>query len=296
MNSLRHFIPSASALLHLRFMFSFFLMPVFLFAISQAPQVIWTSTILTFIIWHLLVYPASNGYNSYFDRDEGSIALLENPPPIDKSLYYFSILMDLLAILLSIFVSWILLLAVLLYGLFSKLYSHPQVRLKKYPLISFLIVFIFQGACVYWSSYAAVSGLNNLNGWNLNFTLAGLICSCLIGASYPLTQVYQHIEDGKRGDKTLSIVLGIRGSFWFAAALFALSALLLFIYWYRLEMMNNFWLFLPFVFPVFAVFVNWFIKVYHDPNQANFKNMSRMTLISSFMMLIYFAILNLFSH
>lgn len=285
-------MPSASALLHLRFAFSFFLMPVFLFAVSQAPQLLWGDMILTFIIWHLLVYPASNGYNSYFDKDEGSIALLEKPPAVDKSLYYFSLFLDLLAIVLSVFVSWILLIAVLMYGLFSKLYSHPRTRLKKYPLVSFLIVFIFQGACVYWSTYAAVSGLDTLYGWNLNFTLAGLICSCLIGASYPLTQVYQHDEDRRRGDRTLSMVLGIRGSFWFSAVLFTLSVVFLFSYWYRLELLKNFWLFLPFALPVFVVFFNWFIKVYNDPEQANFKNMSRMTLVSSTMMLIYFAALN----
>ena len=283
--------PTASALLHMRFAFSFFLMPVFFFATSQAPQLIQINTILTFIVWHLLVYPASNGYNSYFDKDEGSIALIENPPLVDKSLYNFSLFLDLMGILISIYVSWILLVAVLIYGLFSKLYSHPAVRLKKYPVISFLIVFIFQGACVYWSSYAAVSGLS-FNGWNLNFTLAGLICSCLIGATYPLTQVYQHKEDSQRGDITLSIVLGIRGSFWFSAALFGMAALLLLTYWHRLEMMKNFWLFLVFAAPVFAVFFNWFYKVYHDPSQANYKNMSKMTLVSGFIMLTYFMMLN----
>ena len=172
------------------------------------------------------------------------------------------------------------------------MYSHPVFRLKKYPFISFLIVFIFQGALVYWSSYASVSGLDTLNGWNLNFTLAGLICSCLIGATYPLTQVYQHVEDSKRGDKTLSMVLGVRGSFYFSAFLFLLAGILLFSYWYRLEMMNNFWLFLILALPVFTVFIDWFLKVYQDPAQANFKNMSRMTLVSSMMMLIYFGILN----
>ncbi len=292
MNLLRNFFPSASALVHLRFLFSVFLLPVFLFALSQAPQLNWPDTLLTFIIWHLLVYPASNGYNSYFDKDEGSIALIEKPPPVDKSLYYFSLILDTIALLLALYVSWILVIAVLIYGIFSKMYSHPVFRLKKYPFISFLIVFIFQGALVYWSSYASVSGLDTLNGWNLNFTLAGLICSCLIGATYPLTQVYQHVEDSKRGDKTLSMVLGVRGSFYFSAFLFLLAGILLFSYWYRLEMMNNFWLFLILALPVFTVFIDWFLKVYQDPAQANFKNMSRMTLVSSMMMLIYFGILN----
>ena len=293
MNILRNFFPTASAFLHLRLLFSVFLMPVFFFALSQVPQINVQNTVLTFIIWHLLVYPASNGYNSYFDKDEGSIALIETPPPVDKSLYYFSLFLDILALLLSLYVGWILFLSVLFYGIISKMYSHPSFRFKKYPLVSFLIVFIFQGAFVYWSTYASISGLDTLEGWNLNFTLAGLICSCLIGATYPLTQVYQHEEDSNRGDTTLSMVLGIRGSFYFSALLFLFSSMLLYFYWERLEMSTNFWIFLALASPVFILFSNWFFTVYHDPSKANFKNMSRMTLLSSIMMLIYFGLLNI---
>ncbi len=292
MNLLRSFFPSLSTLLHLRLLFSVFLMPVFLFALSQVPEIKWGDAILTFVIWHLLVYPASNGYNSYFDKDEGSIALLKKPPAVDKSLYYFSILLDISALLLAIYVGWILFLAVFIYGIFSRMYSHPIIRLKKYPVISFIVVFVFQGAFVYWSTYASVSGLDTLFGWNLNFTLAGLICSCLIGASYPLTQVYQHEEDSRRGDNTLSLLLGIRGSFYFSAGLFLLSGLLLFIYWDRMGSIQNFWLFVIISAPVFALFINWFVAVWRDPAKANFKNMSRMTLLSSIMMLIYFGLLN----
>jgi 4-hydroxybenzoate polyprenyltransferase len=293
MTHLKSFLPSFSTLLHLRFFFSVFLLPVFFFALSQVPEINLNSAILTFIIWHLLVYPASNGYNSYFDKDEGSIALIEKPPPVDKSLYYFSLLLDLIALFIAIYVGWILFFAVLIYGVFSKMYSHPLIRLKKYPFISFMIVFVFQGAFVYWSTYVSVSGINTLYGWNLNFTIAGLICSCLIGATYPLTQVYQHEEDSKRGDKTLSLILGIRGSFYFSAILFLLSGILLFTYWYRLDLLNNFWLFLILSGPVFILFINWFIKVYRNPANANFKNMSRMTLLSGLLMLIYFGLLNI---
>jgi 1,4-dihydroxy-2-naphthoate octaprenyltransferase len=293
MAHLKAFLPSFSTFLHLRFFFSVFLLPVFFFALSQVPEINWNSAILTFIIWHLLVYPASNGYNSFFDKDEGSIALIEKPPPVDKSLYYFSLTLDLIALILTIFVGWALFFAVLIYGTFSKMYSHPSIRLKKYPFISFFIVFLFQGAFVYWSTYASVSGMNSLYGWNLNFTIAGLICSCLIGATYPLTQVYQHEEDSKRGDKTLSLVLGIRGSFYFSALLFLLSGILIFAYWYRLDLLTNFWLFLIISGPVFILFISWFVEVYKNPDDANFKKMSRMTLLSGLLMLIYFGLLNI---
>jgi 1,4-dihydroxy-2-naphthoate octaprenyltransferase len=54
---------------------------------------------------------------------------------------------------------------------------------------------------------------------------------------------------------------------------------------------DYFWLFLFISFPVLVLFIKWFYAVYKDPAEANFKNMSRMTLISSMMMLIYFGIL-----
>ena len=291
MNFIRKFIPSASSLLHLRLLFSVFLLPVFLFALSQATEINVLEALLTFVVWHLLVYPASNGFNSYFDKDEGSIALIESPPPVDKSLYYFSLLLDVIALVLSLFVGWTLFFSVLTYGIISKMYSHPKFRLKKYPIISFLIVFIFQGAFIYWSTYASIGSFNALEDWNFNFILAGLISSCLIGATYPLTQVYQHEEDSKRGDTTLSIVLGIRGSFYFSAILFLLSGILVYFYWESVGLSNYFWLFLLITAPVFILFIKWFLAVYQDPAQANFKNMSRMTLISSIMMLLYFGIL-----
>ncbi len=286
-------IPTRSAFIHLRFLFSFFLMPVYFFALSQVPIINISHAVLVFICWHFFAYPASNGYNSYFDKDEGSIALIEKPPTVDKSLYYLSLFMEFMAILLGLMVSFPFGFAVLIYGVLSKLYSHPATRLKKYPIFSFLIVFFFQGAFIYWTSYAAISGLRIFSLGDALFLYAGLICSCLIGASYPLTQIYQHEEDSKRGDKTLSIVLGIKGSFWFAGLFFGLATILLFVYWSNLEQLKNFWLFLICALPVFGVFINWFIQTWEDEKKANFKNMTRMTMISGGMMLIYFMLLNL---
>ena len=110
------FMPSRSAVLHMRFAFGFFLLPVYVFAVSQAgPGISFLKAFLVFLVWHFCVYPASNGYNSYFDKDEGSIALLEKPPVVDKSLYYFSLLLEALGVVLSLWVSSGFALAVLLY-------------------------------------------------------------------------------------------------------------------------------------------------------------------------------------
>ena len=284
-------LPTKSAILHSRFLFSFFLMPVYVFALGEVNDFDYFNAFLVFIIWHLFIYPASNGYNSYFDKDEGSIALLETPPPTDKSLYSFSLFLDFIGILLACFVGAEFVIAVFIYGLLSKLYSHPSVRLKKYPIISFLVVFIFQGAFVYWTTYIAISNESLSMLQSTDFILAGFICSCLIGASYPLTQIYQHEEDAKRGDKTLSIVLGTNGTLVFAALLFLLASVLMFVYWRRQAQMENFWIFLAFIVPVLFVFLNWIIKLQKDKNQANFKNMSKMTIVSGMAMLGYFLVL-----
>ena len=277
---------SKSVLLHLRFPFSLMLLPVYLFALSTAQNINNSHALLVFIILHLFIYPASNGYNSYFDKDEGSIALIKTPPKVNRSLYLTSITLEWLGTLLALLVSWPFALCVVVYNLLSKAYSHPSTRLKKYPIISFLVVFIFQGGFIYLSCYYAFS--NRFIGFSADALLAALICSCLIGASYPLTQIYQHAEDSKRGDQTLSILLGIKGSFIFSGLVFFLGLTLMFLYWNNQQNLINFWAFLIFCIPVLAYFTWWFSKTLKNPAEANFKNTMQMTLISSGLMLSYF--------
>jgi 1,4-dihydroxy-2-naphthoate octaprenyltransferase len=289
--NLKQLIPTPSAWAHLRFVFSVFLLPVYLFAFSQVHNIHFWPAILVFFIWHLLAFPASNGYNSYFDRDEESIALLAKPPEVDISLYYFSILLEAMAFLLGFLISWEFAFAVLLYGIMSKLYSHSSTRLKKYPIISFLTVFFFQGAFIYYTTYSALSGLSLFRHWDIGFAVAGAICSCLIGASYPLTQVYQHAEDSRRGDRTISLLLGYKGSFIFSGVLFALGIALSYYYWHSAGMMLNFYFFLLCALPIFLFFNYWFYKVGQSTKNADYKNAMRMNFLSSGCMLLYFGAL-----
>ncbi len=285
-------IVSRSALVHLRFVFSVFLLPVYLFAYSQAGYVPAFRAIVIFVIWYVLAIPATNGYNSYFDKDEGSIGLLEKPPAVDKSLYYVSVLMEVLAFLLGLLISVWFAFAVLIYGVMSKLYSHPVTRLKKYPVISFLTVFFFQGAFMYWAIYGGLAGpILLFMGYNPEILIAGGICSCLIGASYPLTQIYQHEEDSKRGDFTLSLMLGYKGSFIFSGIVFAAGIVLSFFYWHNLGEMKNFYIFLACSFPIFLFFNYWFFRVIKTVSAANYKNAMLMNFISAAFMLLYFGYL-----
>src|SRR5882762_436845 len=150
-----------STLLHLRVPFSYFLLPVYLFALGISPNLCESNLIWSFVIIHLMLYPASNGYNSYFDKDEKSIGGLKNPPPVNKSLYYISLLLDLAAIIIAYWkIGFLFALMILIYGLLSKAYSHPSIRLKKYPIIGWLIVGIFQGSFAFLMCYV---GINNFD-------------------------------------------------------------------------------------------------------------------------------------
>jgi 1,4-dihydroxy-2-naphthoate octaprenyltransferase len=208
--------------LHFRFPFSLFLMPVYLYALSQVQQPLhWWRAALAFAVWHGFIYPASNAYNSYFDKDKGSIGGLKVPPPVDTALYWISLLWTVAGIALAFGLSATYGLMVLGYVVVSKAYSHPLVRLKRYPLLGWLAVVLFQGAWVYLATVVAVAP----EEWNLTrHLLAATLSSLMLAATYPLTQVYQHEEDRERGDRTLSLVLGLKGTFLWAAAFLLLTA------------------------------------------------------------------------
>ena len=133
-------------------------MPIFILVLSQSNDFKLIDAIVTFLIIHLLVYPASNGYNSYIDRDENSIGGLEKPPLPTKQLFYVTLFLDVIAIILSlVFVNIFFTSSLLLYILASRAYSSKQIRLKKYPIVGFLIVVIFQGGFTFFMSTVGIS-------------------------------------------------------------------------------------------------------------------------------------------
>jgi 1,4-dihydroxy-2-naphthoate octaprenyltransferase len=269
----------------LRFHFSFFLLPVFLFAISQLTIIDWKNTFFVFIILHLLVYPASNGYNSYMDRDETPIGGLKNPMQPTKQLFRISVVMDIAAIIFSLTISKVLALGILFYIMASRAYSYRRIRLKQYPVAGFLTVFIFQGALIFFIVYYACS----MQTPDFVPVIPCIVSSLLIGALYPLTQIYQHEEDRKDGVVTISYMLGKTGSFIFSGIEFLLATVLLYFYFSHQDQLNYFFLFLICTFPVVLFFCYWMIKVWRDHTEANFSNSLLMNIIAMVCTSGYFA-------
>lgn len=280
-------------LLHLRLPFSVFLLPVFLFALSQASQVDTKHAWWAFVLIHLFLYPASNAYNSYYDKDEGSIGLLETPPPVSLGLFITAWGIDLAALLIA----WLVglgtpfLLYLILYGLLSKAYSHPGIRLKKYPIVSLLVVGLFQGAFTYLATIQVVSGVEVSTLFSIHHLLPALISTSNLLAVYPLTQVYQHDEDARRGDLTYSRLVGINGTFLNAAVFFSLSFLGFLYYFLHFGSENSLFILIVCMGPVLGYFGAWWWMVQKNPKEANFKHTMRMNVLASLGLNIFFGIL-----
>lgn len=282
-----------STLKHLRFPFSFFLMPVFLFALSQAGTVNWPKAILAFIILHLFVFPSSNGYNSYQDRDETPIGGLKHPPKVSENLFYATLLFDILAILSGLLISVYFSAFVSVFILMSRAYSYRKVRLKKFPIIGFLTVFIFQGAFVFLMASVAIAPFHPEIYFTTNNVICLAISSLFIGSIYPLTQIYQHEADKNDGVISISYKLGYIGTFIFSGVLFSVAVLFLIYYFEIKHQQAPLVLFLILMIPVVAKLSVWFNRVRKDTSHANFENTMTMNLLTSSCMNLYFLVLTI---
>ena len=285
-----------STLQHLRLPFSFFLMPVFLFALSQANTINWQTTIIAFVILHLFIFPSSNGYNSYQDRDETSIGGLKIPPKVTKNLFFATLLLDIVGIFCALFVSFYFSLFVLIFVIMSRAYSYRNVRLKKYPVIGFLTVFIFQGAFVYMMAFLAITNFSLENIFTLNNIICMSVSSLFMGSIYPLTQIYQHEADKKDGVISISYKLGYIGTFIFSSILFSIATIFLYYYFNLKHQQLYLLLFLLIMLPVIGKLSIWFYKVRKDTKHANFENTMTMNMLTSTCMNSYFLILILNNH
>lgn len=275
-----------STLTHLRVPFSYFLLPIYLAALASAPFESGRAAAV-FVIFHLLVYPASNAFNSYFDRDEGPIGGIERPPPVYGSLLWAALALDAAALFWAFALGPLPIWAVLGYGTGSKLYSWDRVRIKSRPWLGWLWTGLGQGTLTFISMAAASSGLGLDRLGRGTYAGSAIIGVFLLGV-YPLTQVYQHAEDARRGDMTISRRLGVRGTFLLSGACLG-AAVAGFFFWVAAAG-GPVWaaLYLATQAPALAYFLWWARAVFRDEGNADFRRAMRMnTLASTFMNLFF---------
>ncbi|MCO5234870.1 MAG: UbiA family prenyltransferase [Chitinophagaceae bacterium] len=271
-----HFLlPSTVQLL--RFHFSLFLMPVYWFALSEPAGIHPPRAILVFVILHLLVYPASNGYNSYMDRDTGSIGGIKRPLQPTRELLYITVLMNAAALVAGCFVSLYFAVGILFYIFASMAYSYRGIRLKKYPVWGYLTVVFFQGAFTFALVYHGCSAPLSLQPP----VTAMLLASLLIGGFYPMTQIYQYDADLKDGVETISYRLGYRGTFIYSGILYLIAMLVSGIYFFEASREKAFYILGAGLLPVGLYFLFWARKVWQDPAKADYQHTMRMNTIAA---------------
>jgi 1,4-dihydroxy-2-naphthoate octaprenyltransferase len=211
------------------------------------------------------------------DRDTGSIGGIEKPPQPSKQLFYLTILLDILAILLSILIHPWLPFFLLLYIGASKAYSYRGIRLKKFPVAGYLTVILFQGALTFALVYFAGSDPPGLAiPWQ-----GMVVCALLVGGFYPLTQIYQHKQDFEDGVKTISYQLGYRGTFIFCSVIYLLAWVFMAQFFISKNEGIKLLVISIFFIPVLVYFIWWFVQVRKLESAANFKNAMRMNWIAA---------------
>jgi 1,4-dihydroxy-2-naphthoate octaprenyltransferase len=185
--------------------------------------------------------------------------------------------MDLIAVLLGTLVSTYFTIGLCLYILASRSYSFRGIRLKKYPVIAYLTVIVFQGAVTFALVYHGCSSQKLLT----ILLLPMIGASLLIGGFYPLTQIYQHEADRKDGVLSISARLGYRGTFIFCAIVYSLAMGVLGIYYIELNQLKYFLLLITLLLPVLYIFLRWAISVWRDISAANFNNTMLLNVVAS---------------
>lgn len=255
-----------SSFSHLRFQQGIFLSPVLFYAALAFPPGSLGTFLLAALILLLGIFPASNSYNSFYDRDLGSIGGLERPPPVEPGLLSLSLGLELVALMLALCnLGAEAALGLFVYGIISKCYSHPSIRLKAMPWVSTLVVAFFQGPWI----YVLLLRLIPHRAWGTSDSLAAAATGLMIASLYPLTQVFQHDEDAGRGDLTLSRELGVRGTMlWVAVGLTVTLSLI----YYVLQRQTDRSVFLVASIPAMLFYLRWFGLVMRDPAEASFRS------------------------
>lgn len=179
------------------------------------------AALLGLALWVECLNGGTLALNSAFDRDEGDIAYLRDPPPPPRRLAGFALGLMAAGQIVSLALPPLFAALYAVCFVLSVLYSVPPFRLKAVAGADWLINMVGFGTLTPLAGWATSGRPLDLVAWLL------LLGFCpLFAALYPLTQLYQLEEDARRGDRTLALLLGARRSLDVAMAATAAAFLL----------------------------------------------------------------------
>lgn len=159
--------------------------------------------LLAALAWGVLGNGGTLAINSAYDRDEGDIGYLENPPAVPNHLALFSMILLLLGFVPAAFLGWNFVISYAICFVMSLLYSVPPFRLKARAGWDVIINSFGFGALTIYAGWAAMRP-----SIESPITLVSTAFFFFFMGFYPLTQIYQFEEDSRRGDYTLALALG----------------------------------------------------------------------------------------
>ena len=195
-------------LMHLRLHYQFFILSGgFLLGGFFVDQIDWEVYLSQFLNIHILLFGGATAYNSYWDKDDGPIGGLKNPPKMKRWMWALSLIMQFIGVVFAYKLGLTYILIYLLSLLLFWLYSTPHARWKGHPILSLMAIGVSTGTNSFLLGFIAAGG-----EILLPLTIFTSLGVCLVLLSlYPVSQVFQIEEDTKRGDRTFASVYGLDG-------------------------------------------------------------------------------------
>ncbi len=217
---------------HLRLPFNVLLTPIYLYGIVIAAHTTGVprpladpATWLGWLSLHLFLYGGTTAFNSYYDRDEGPVGGMLHPPAVDAGLLPFSLIVQAVGLVLAGFVGTAFVVAWIVLFLVFTAYSHPAIRLKARPAAALTAIALGQGAVGFVLGWTVVAPPDGLAAPATLVRMAAT--AAIVTGLYIVTQSYQALEDGARGDRTLPVLLGPSRALRIAVAVLAPGGLVL---------------------------------------------------------------------
>lgn len=272
------------------FVSSLIFLPIFLFAVSQTQEINWLHTALFFVVMFVLVQPSIQMQIAYANMQLSKCDIAQTEKA--KKLFKISTAMDGVAVIFSTVVFSLEAGAgVLTYLLLSKLLNSNPIRLKKYAIISWLLTMAMQGVLLFaLIQYTCGKIMLITNVFALQAT------AFFVGFMFPLTQMYTHQQDANRGDLTISLRLGIKGTFTLGLVTFLVAILFMGLHFYNVKKLFHFYLFLLFLSPVAAYFFWWRKNTKIQPLAANYTFTRLFVMITTISMGLFATVLIYLNH
>jgi 4-hydroxybenzoate polyprenyltransferase len=201
LQEINHFI------LHLRLHYQFFILSGgYLLGGLLADQMNTTQFWLQFLNVHVLLFGGATAYNSYWDKDEGPIGGLKNPPKMTRWMHPVSLLFMFTGWAWAAVTGWVYFIIFGISLLLFWLYSTPHARWKGNPHLSLFAIAVSTGfnsvLLGFWAAGGSASATTTI-------LFSSLGAALILLSLYPVSQIYQSDEDRKRGDVTFFIRYGV---------------------------------------------------------------------------------------